>query len=497
MLPATEDRNREIARLETAHQLDPGRALREPHAWQRVLVARHPARPTTLDYVERLFTDFVETARRSPFRRRPRDRGRHGRLQRTRPCWWSATRRAATPSRRSTGTSATRARRATARRCALMSLAEKFGRPIVCFVDTPAAYPGIESEERGVAEAIAVNLREMAMLEVPVVIVVHGEGGSGGALGIAVGDRVLMHEFAIYSVIPPGGLRGHPVARLGPQGRGRRGAEDHRARPAAAGHHRRDRLRAGRRRAHRSRTGRRPLLDVALDRAWPRSSALGAEVRLEAALPEVPRDGQVGIDSSRDSESRDPQCRGAKAQSDSPYLADPRVSRPPPQRRCSASWASRRSPRGCWPFAATTTPTRRAASSTPSLRSPARPVPADGHGRAVDRLLSAPSRSRERIAVHGDYDVDGITSTVILRRALELLGADVVHFMPERRPRRLRPAAGHHRSTARRGRPGRSCRWTAASVAPRPRGAPASWGWTSSSPTITSPTTSCRRRWRS
>ena len=86
-----------------------------------------------------------------------------------------------------------------------MQLAQKFGRPIICFVDTPAAYPGIESEERGVAEAIALNLREMAMLEVPIIVVVHGEGGSGGALGIAVGDRILMHEFAIYSVIPPEG----------------------------------------------------------------------------------------------------------------------------------------------------------------------------------------------------------------------------------------------------------------------------------------------------
>ena len=84
-------------------------------------------------------------------------------------------------------------------------MAQKFSRPIICFVDTPAAYPGIESEERGVAEAIAVNLREMAMLEVPVIVLVHGEGGSGGALGIAVGDRILMHEFAIYSVIPPEG----------------------------------------------------------------------------------------------------------------------------------------------------------------------------------------------------------------------------------------------------------------------------------------------------
>src|SRR6202008_4837537 len=76
---------------------------------------------------------------------------------------------------------------------------------ILVFVDTPAAYPGIESEERGVAEAIAVNLREMALLDTPILVIVSGEGGSGGALGIAVGDRVLMQEYAIYSVIPPEG----------------------------------------------------------------------------------------------------------------------------------------------------------------------------------------------------------------------------------------------------------------------------------------------------
>jgi acetyl-CoA carboxylase carboxyl transferase subunit alpha len=87
----------------------------------------------------------------------------------------------------------------------VMQLAEKFRRPIVVFVDTPAAYPGIESEERGVAEAIAVNLREMSVLEVPIVVIVCGEGGSGGALGIAIGDRVLMQEYSVYSVIPPEG----------------------------------------------------------------------------------------------------------------------------------------------------------------------------------------------------------------------------------------------------------------------------------------------------
>jgi acetyl-CoA carboxylase carboxyl transferase subunit alpha len=86
-----------------------------------------------------------------------------------------------------------------------MRLAAKFSRPILVFVDTPAAYPGIESEERGVAEAIAVNLRDIMLLDTPIVVLVSGEGGSGGALGIAVGDRVLMQEFAIYSVIPPEG----------------------------------------------------------------------------------------------------------------------------------------------------------------------------------------------------------------------------------------------------------------------------------------------------
>src|SRR5437868_1498026 len=87
----------------------------------------------------------------------------------------------------------------------VMKRAEKFSLPILVFGDTPAAYPGIESEERGVAEAIALNLREMALLDVPIVVLVCGEGGSGGALGIAVGDRVLMQEFTIYSVIPPEG----------------------------------------------------------------------------------------------------------------------------------------------------------------------------------------------------------------------------------------------------------------------------------------------------
>jgi len=87
----------------------------------------------------------------------------------------------------------------------MMQMAEKFGRPIITFIDTPGAYPGIGAEERHIAEAIAVNLREMMLLEVPIIAVVIGEGGSGGALGIGVADRVLILENAYYSVISPEG----------------------------------------------------------------------------------------------------------------------------------------------------------------------------------------------------------------------------------------------------------------------------------------------------
>ena len=203
-LDPSEERDREIARLELRVGTMRADLYRNLTPWQRVQVARHPSRPTTLDYVERLFTDFVEL---------------HG------------DRRFADDHAIVTGTACYKGNpvlvvghqkgsdtkqkiyrnfgyaRPDGYRKAMrtMEMAQKFGRPIVCFVDTPAAYPGIESEERGVAEAIALNLREMAMLEVPVIVLVHGEGGSGGALGIAVGDRILMHEFAIYSVIPPEG----------------------------------------------------------------------------------------------------------------------------------------------------------------------------------------------------------------------------------------------------------------------------------------------------
>ena len=172
--------------------------------WQRVLVARHPSRPGLTDYIARLFTGFTEIhgdrryaddhammAGFADYHGEPVMVVGHVKGGDTKDKIY-----------RNFGYARPEGYRKALR---AMRLAEKFRRPIVVFVDTPAAFPGIESEERGVAEAIAVNLRDMMMLDTPIVVIVSGEGGSGGAIGIAVGDRVLMQEFAIYSVIPPEG----------------------------------------------------------------------------------------------------------------------------------------------------------------------------------------------------------------------------------------------------------------------------------------------------
>jgi acetyl-CoA carboxylase carboxyl transferase subunit alpha len=202
MLPPTEDRGREIARLERRVESIRADIYRQLGPWQRVQVARHPSRPTTLDYVERLFTDFVEI---HGDRRFADDHAIIAGLARYKdqPVLIVGHQKGSDTKQkiyRNFGYARPEGYRKALR---AMKMAEKFQRPVVCFVDTPAAYPGIESEERGVAEAIALNLREMAVLDVPIIVVVHGEGGSGG--GIAIGDRILMHEFAIYSVIPPEG----------------------------------------------------------------------------------------------------------------------------------------------------------------------------------------------------------------------------------------------------------------------------------------------------
>jgi acetyl-CoA carboxylase carboxyl transferase subunit alpha len=204
MLPKTPERERSIESLRKRADEIRAEIYATLTPWQRVLVARHPNRPSMLDYVERLFTDWTEVhgdrrfaddhaliAGFAQYRGEPVAIVGHQKGRDTKAKIF-----------RNFGYARPEGYRKALR---VMLLAQKFSRPIVVFVDTPAAYPGVESEERGVAEAIAFNLREMMMLEVPIIVIVCGEGGSGGALGIAIGDRVLMQEFAVYSVIPPEG----------------------------------------------------------------------------------------------------------------------------------------------------------------------------------------------------------------------------------------------------------------------------------------------------
>ena len=203
-LPRTDARDRELESLRRRIESVRRELYRALTPWQRVLVARHPSRPGLEDFIKLLFTNFVEIHgdRRfaddhaimtgfADYKGQPVLLVGHVKGGDTKEKIY-----------RNFGYARPEGYRKALR---AMRLAEKFGRPVVVFVDTPAAYPGIESEERGVAEAIAVNLRDMMLLDTPIVVVVSGEGGSGGALGIAVGDRVLMQEYAIYSVIPPEG----------------------------------------------------------------------------------------------------------------------------------------------------------------------------------------------------------------------------------------------------------------------------------------------------
>jgi len=195
---------REIAKLQDRIDTLRREMTAPPTAWQRTELARHPQRPQSLDYIERVFTDFSEIHG---------DRGfgddaaiicgmarfhgdevlvvatQKGRDMKQRVY-------------RNFGTPHPEGYRKAIR---LMQVAEKFRRPIFTLIDTDGAYPGIHAEERGQAEAIAYNLREMARLEVPIIATVIGVGGSGGALAIAVADRVLMMENSIYSVISPEG----------------------------------------------------------------------------------------------------------------------------------------------------------------------------------------------------------------------------------------------------------------------------------------------------
>ena len=205
MLPVTAEREAEINSLRRRAEAIRADLYRSLTPWQRVLVARHPARPSVLEYVNMLFTDFIEIHGDRHF---GDDHAIVTGLARYKgePVLVVGHHKGGADTKqrifRNFGYARPEGYRKALR---AMRMAEKFRRPVVVFVDTPAAYPGLESEQRGIAEAIAVNLREMAMLDVPVIVNVCGEGGSGGALGLAIGDRILMHEFAVYSVIPPEG----------------------------------------------------------------------------------------------------------------------------------------------------------------------------------------------------------------------------------------------------------------------------------------------------
>jgi acetyl-CoA carboxylase carboxyl transferase subunit alpha len=292
-LEASDERDREIARLESRVDAIRTDLYRNLTPWQRVLVARHPSRPTTLDYVERLFTDFVEL---HGDRRFADDHAivTGTAVYRDQPILVVGHQKGSDTKQkifRNFGYARPDGYRKAMR---TMKLAEKFKRPIVCFVDTPAAYPGIESEERGVAEAIAWNLREMSMLEVPVIVVVHGEGGSGGALGIAVGDRILMHEFAIYSVIPPEGcaailwrdankkVEASDALKLTAPDLLRLGVIDEIVSEPVGG-------------AHSDPAHAAAMLDVALDRALTEIGAMDVPTRLEQRYQKFRKMGSVGI----------------------------------------------------------------------------------------------------------------------------------------------------------------------------------------------------------
>jgi acetyl-CoA carboxylase carboxyl transferase subunit alpha len=173
-------------------------------AIERVQLARHDRRPYALDLISRIFSDFVELHGDRRYRDDPAIVGGWAYLD-ERPVMIVAHQKGRDVRERQNRNFGMPKPDGYRKALRLMKLAEKFGRPILTFIDTPGAYPGIDAEERGQAEAIAVNLREMARLEVPVIVTITGEGGSGGALAIGVGDVVNIMENAIYSVITPEG----------------------------------------------------------------------------------------------------------------------------------------------------------------------------------------------------------------------------------------------------------------------------------------------------
>ena len=194
----------EIARLQKKSIELTEKTFANLDAWQVSKMSRHPNRPYTLDYIEHIFTEFEELAGDRAF---ADDKAIIGGLARLdgRPVMVIGHQKGRTVKdkvKRNFGMPAPEGYRKALR---LMQMAERFKLPIITFIDTPGAYPGVGAEERGQSEAIAHNLREMSLLKVPVICTVIGEGGSGGALAIGVGDKVNMLQYSTYSVISPEG----------------------------------------------------------------------------------------------------------------------------------------------------------------------------------------------------------------------------------------------------------------------------------------------------
>ncbi|ACS96875.1 acetyl-CoA carboxylase subunit alpha [Aggregatibacter aphrophilus NJ8700] len=194
----------EIARLQKKSIELTEKTFANLDAWQVSKMSRHPNRPYTLDYIEHIFTEFEELAGDRAF---ADDKAIVGGLARLdgKPVMVIGHQKGRTVKdkvKRNFGMPAPEGYRKALR---LMQMAERFKLPIITFIDTPGAYPGVGAEERGQSEAIARNLREMSMLKVPVICTVIGEGGSGGALAIGVGDKVNMLQYSTYSVISPEG----------------------------------------------------------------------------------------------------------------------------------------------------------------------------------------------------------------------------------------------------------------------------------------------------
>jgi acetyl-CoA carboxylase carboxyl transferase subunit alpha len=294
LLPHTPARDREIASLEKRITTVRAELYAGLTPWQRVMVARHPDRPGLEDMITRLFPAFVEIHGDRRFADDHAIMAGFARYHDRPVLVLGHVKGGDTKDKifRNFGYARPEGYRKAIR---TMRLAEKFHRPIIVFIDTPAAYPGIDSEERGVAEAIAANLRDIMLLDTPIIVCVSGEGGSGGALGIAIGDRILIQEYAIYSVIPPEGcaailwrdpakkVEAAEALKLTAPDLLKAGIVDEIVREPVGG-------------AHTDPAAAAVLLDEAIARSLAEIEALDAEARLSLRYEKFRNMGRLGVD---------------------------------------------------------------------------------------------------------------------------------------------------------------------------------------------------------